>query len=642
MRNLPGFRGRGLRAITILNLATLAFAQSPDITITNPPPIPVVGPILKPFQLQRRIVSPAMLTNTPRLESLVRAGNLYLSVQDVIALVLENNIDIAIQRYGPPLAREVLRRAEGGGFLRSVGVPIYAGPSSVSLAGVSANAVGLSESGSGVGSGGGIVIQIGTPPPNLDPYYFAYGNFAHNTTPLSNTFLSQVNSLQNDNITFQTGYGQSFLTGTSGQLTYTTYRSSVNSPANSLNPYTAGSLDLYITQNLLQGFSKAVNNRNIRVAKNNMKVTDLQVRLQVITTVSAVLNLYWDLVSFNEALRIQQQALATAEKLLDDNKKQVALGTLPAIEVTRASAEVSSAKENLLIAQTNVAQQETVLKNALSRNGVASPWLDDVHIIPLDHIVVPEKEELPPISELLQQALASRPELERTRVNIQSTVINLGGTKNALMPNFQAFAEFTNNGLTGEANALSNGQAPPPDPYLVGGYSNMLAQIFRRNFPNYSVGFSLNIPFRNRAAQGDYVADQLALRQAELQLQRSMNQVRVDVKNAVIGLQQARARYETARATRVLAQQTLEAEENRFKFGQSSIALVVQSRRDLAGTQSAEVESMANYTHARIAFDDAVGQTLEKNGISLEEAATGRVKRVSTIPDELGQPNQPK
>ncbi len=170
----------------------------------------------------------------------------------------------------------------------------------------------------------------------------------------------------------------------------------------------------------------------------------------------------------------------------------------------------------------------------------------------------------------------------------------------------------------------------------------MLAQIFRRNFPNYSVGFSLNIPFRNRAAQGDYVADQLALRQAELQLQRSMNQVRVDVKNAVIGLQQARARYETARATRVLAQQTLEAEENRFKFGQSSIALVVQARRDLAGTQSAEVESMANYTHARIAFDDAVGQTLEKNGISLEEAATGRVTRVSTIPDDLGKPNQPK
>ena len=176
MRNLPGFRGRGLRAIAILNLATLAFAQSPEISITNPPPIPVVGPIVKPFQFQRRVVSPAVLTNTPRLESLLRAGNLYLSVQDVIALVLENNIDIAIQRYGPPLAREVRRRAEGGGFPRSVGVPIYAGPSSVSLAGVSANAVGLSESGSGVGSGGGIVIQIGTASAEPQPDYFAYGN----------------------------------------------------------------------------------------------------------------------------------------------------------------------------------------------------------------------------------------------------------------------------------------------------------------------------------------------------------------------------------------------------------------------------------------------------------------------------------
>jgi outer membrane protein len=208
------------------------------------------------------------------------------------------------------------------------------------------------------------------------------------------------------------------------------------------------------------------------------------------------------------------------------------------------------------------------------------------------------------------------------------------------LPNLQAFAELTNNGLTGQPNALSNGQAGTPDPYLVGGYGNMVGQIFRRNFPNYSVGFSLNIPFRNRAAQGDYVGDQLALRQAELQMQRSINQVRVDVKNAVIGLQQARARYETAVATHVLGQQTLEAEENRFRFGQSSIALVVQARRDLATTQSAEVESMANYTHARIAFDDALGQTLEKNGISMQEVSTGRVARLSTLPDELGKPNQ--
>jgi outer membrane protein len=608
-----------------------AFAPAQEIAITTPKPLHVVGPLLHPFHLERRVVSPAKLTNSARLESLVRAGNLYLSAQDVIALALENNVDIAIQRYGPFLNREVLRRAQSGGFLRTVGVPIYAGPQSVSLAGVSVSAVSLAESGSGVGSGGGIVAQIGTTPPSLDPYLFGYVQFQHQTTPQSNTLLNETAALLNDSQLIEFGYGQSFLTGTNAQFTYESYRSKVNSPANVLNPYTQGYLDFYVTQNLLQGLHIGVNNRNIRVARNNMKVTALQLQLQVITTVSAVLNLYWDLVSFNEDLHIKEKAVDAAQKLYDDNKQQVGLGTLPGIEVTRAAAELSSSKESLLLAQTNVAQQETVLKNAISRTGAVDSWLDDVHIVTLDHIVVPEHEDLKQTAELIQQAVAHRPEVEQTIVNLESSRINIRGTKDALMPTLQAFAELTNNGLTGVQNALANGASGTADPYLVGGYGNLIDQIFRRNFPNYSAGLSLNIPFRNRAAQADYVTDQLSLRQSELQLQRSIKQVRVDVKNAVIALQQARARYESASATRALAQQSLEAEQTRFRFGQSTIPLVVQAQRDLAADQSAEVQSMANYTHAKIAFDEAVGQTLEANSISMDEAVAGRVARESHI-----------
>lgn len=635
-----------LKTLVFVSLAAPGFAsdvsstQPPEIAIATPAQPPVIGALARPFHLERRAVSPVNFSNTPRLESLVRAGNLYLSLRDVIALVLENNVDIAIQRYGPVLAREVLRRAAGGGLLRSVGIPVYAGPVSVSLQGVSVNAVGLAESGSGVSSGGGLVVGNLPPPPNLDPFLFGFASFSHNTTPLSNTILSGVPSLLDDTRNYQFGYGQSFLSGTSFQLTYGSFRSKLNSPTPLLNPYTNGFLDLFITQPLLQGFGIAVNNRSIRVAKNNMKVTDLQVKRQVITTVSAVMNLYWDLVSFNEDVRIKEQALATAQKLLEDNKKQVAIGTLSAIEVTRAAAEVSSSKENLLIAQTNVAQQETVLKNALSRNGVATPWLDDVHIVPLDHIEVPEKEDLAPTADLVAEALERRPELEQTRINVESTRINIKGSRNALLPTLQAFVDVTNNALTGEVNALANGANGVPDPFVVGGYGNLLGQIFRRNYPNYGVGLSLNIPFRNRAAQADYVADQLALRQAELQLQRSVSQVRVDVKNAVIGLQQARVRYETAVATRVLAQQTLDAEQKKFQFGTSTIPLVVQAQRDLNADQSAEIQAMANYTHARVAFDEATGQTLARNGITMQEVQTGQVAWRSAIPDTV--PAAPK
>ncbi len=621
---------RKFPALMLSMLALPGFGQ--EVSIEEPKPIPVVGPLVEPFHIQRRIVSAPKLDNSPRLQALIRGDNLYLTARDVIALVLENNVDIAIQRYGPFLAREVLRRTKGGGFLRSVGTPIMPGPVSVSLAGVSVSNIGLAEGG-GVGSGGGIVVQIGPTPPNLDPYIFGYAAFTHTTSPLSNTALSHTPSLINDSRTYQLGYAQSFSTGTNYQVTWTAYDSKLNSPSVVYNPAITGNLDLYVTENLLQGFSRAVNDRDIRVAKNNMKVTDLQLKLQVITTVSAVLNLYWDLVSFNEDMRIKEQQLATAQKLDDDNKKQVELGTLPAIEVTRAAAQVSASKEDLLISQTNVAQQETVLKNALSRNGVESSWLDAVHIVPLDSIVVPPKEDLKPVPDLIREALVKRPEIEQTRINIESSQTMMKGSRNALLPTLQAFAELTNNGLAGPANPIYDGSSGPIDPYYVGGYGTFLAQVFRRNFPNYSAGFSVNISFRNRAAQADYVTDQLSLRQSQLQYQRSVSQIRVDVKNAVIGLQQARARYEASVATRELGQQTLEAEQNRFKFGQSTISLVIQAQRDLATDQSAEVQAMANYTHAKIAFDEAVGQTMEANNISMADAESGHVPWESKPPE---------
>ena len=622
--------------VAVLGLAHIAGAAgtSAETSIDEPPSTRFVGPLLRPFHVQRRVVGPARLTNSPRLEQLIRAGNLYVSVEDVIALALENNVDIAIQRFGPYLQREVLRRAEGGAPLRNVGVSIFAGPQSVSLAGVSVNSVGLSDT-AAVSSGGGIVTSIGTAPPALDPTLFAGASFSHVTTPLSVTALSLVPALVSSGQAVQIGYAQAFVTGTTAQMNYFSARTSLNSPANVLNPFTQGNLELFVNQNLLQGWGVAVNNRYIRVARNNGKVTDLQLKQQVITTVSAVLNLYWDLVSFIQDRRIKEQALSTAQKLYDDNRNQVDLGTLPAIEVTRAAAQVSASREDLLIAETNVAQQETVLKNALSRTGIASASLDEVHVVPLDSPMVPEREDLKPAADLVEEALARRPEIEKTRINLESSKISAAGTRNALLPNLSAFVDVSNSALTGAANALNTIPGNVPSPAVVGGYGNLLGQIFRRNYPNYSAGFSLNIPFRNRAPQADYVADQLQLRQSELQLLRASSQVRVDVKNAVIGLQQARARYETAVATRVLAEQTLEAEQNRFRFGESTPAAVIQAQRDLAADQSGEVQAMANYTHAKIAFDEAVGQTLEVNHISMDEARDGQVARTSSLPATL-------
>ena len=506
-----------------------------------------------------------------------------------------------------------------------------AGPQSVSLQGVTVTNVGAGiAAGAGVTSGGGIVTQLGPVIPSFDPTVLAFANFQHATIPQSNTVLTGTTALIQNTRVWQAQYAQNWEFGLGAQLTYASQYVKVNSQFFNLNPYTTGSLDLQVTQNLLQGFGAAVNGRNIRVQKNNVKVSDLQFKQQVIVTVSAALNLYWDLVSFDEDVRARRQALETAQQLLENNRKQVKAGTLAAIEITRAESQVYASQQDLIMAQTNLLQQETVLKNALTRNGVAEAGLTNVRVIPLDRIAVPDHDEIRPLEDLIKEAMGRRVEIEQARINLESNQLNLTGIKNSLKPALQAFAELTNNGLTGDLTPLGAGR--PGVAYLAGGYGNLLAQIARRNYPNYSAGFSLNIPLRNRAAQADYATSLLEIRQNELNLRKSVNQVRVDVQNAVTGIQQARARYEAAVKTRMLQEQTLAADQKRFMLGAATPFQVVQDQRDLAAARSAEVQSMANYTHARIALDEALGTTLDANGVSLDQALKGRVLRESRLP----------
>ncbi|MBV9765908.1 MAG: TolC family protein [Acidobacteriaceae bacterium] len=597
------------------------------------PPQGGLGWLTRPYQ--QREIPPINLANSDRLESLVRAGNLYLSAQDVIALALENNLDIEIQRYGPLLYKEVTRRTEGGGGIRSVGVGIAAGPTSVSTTGVNLNATGsaASTAGAGVSSSGGLVAVLGPTNQSLDPQFVLYTNFGHYTSPQSNTVVTGTTALVQEQRTYQAQYFQYTDFGMYAQLTYTNSWNKFNSASYNLDPYTTGSLDLQVSQNLLNGFGRPVLRRLIRVSKNNEKVSDLQFKQQVITTVSAILNLYWDLVSFNEDLKARKDELATAQALFEDNKKQVQIGTLAPIEVTRAEAQVYSSQQDLLISQTNLLQQETILKNALSRNGVASPILADVHIIPLDTIQVPEKDELKPLDQLVNEALNQRVEVAQDKLTVASQKIQLVGLKNGLKPTLQVFAELTNNALAGSQNTLPG--AFPADPFTVGGTGTFLGQIFRRDFPSYSAGLSLSIPLRNRAAQADFVTTALELRQDELTLQKAINQVRVDVQNAVIGLRQARVRYESAVKARILQQQNLDADKKKYTLGASTVFQVVTDQQTLSAAESTETQALANYSHARIAFDQFMGTTLESNHISMNEAVSGHVERKSVLPANL-------
>jgi outer membrane protein TolC len=256
---------------------------------------------------------------------------------------------------------------------------------------------------------------------------------------------------------------------------------------------------------------------------------------------------------------------------------------------------------------------------------------------------IPDVEAISPIQDLVAMAIAARPEIEQTRINVDNTKIQLLGSKSQLLPQFDIVASAQNNALAGQANTVPDPLAAsltsvilrtPANPAFLGGYGTILSQLFGRNYPDYSVGFSLNVPIRNRSAQADVIRDELTLRQQEIRQRQQVNQVRVDVQNALIGLQQARAAYQAAQKSRILQEQTLDAEQKKYALGASTIFFVIQAQRDLATAQAAEVSALTNYNRARVALDSATGQTLASNNISLDEALKGRVaKPPSPIPE---------
>jgi outer membrane protein TolC len=457
----------------------------------------------------------------------------------------------------------------------------------------------------------------------------------HTSTPQTTSFTTGTYNLLQNQILGDGSYDQGFSTGTHFSLNYIANRYDTGSLRSDYNPYTTGSLGITITQPLLQGFGIDVNRRFIRIAGNEEKIANLVFNQLVITTVSSVIRLYWDLVSLRADVRVKEQALATAQKLYDDNKQQVEVGTLAPLQLKQAAAEVARAKQDLINSQSLVDQQEIVLKNVLTRSGSSDPSLDSVHIVTLDHITVPQSDNLPPVSALVAEALRNRPDLAQAQIQITNAGLTLKGSKNGLLPQLNIVAGATNNALAGSVNPLSPIGSPPgtlrsPDPFLLGGAGAVLSQIFQRNFPDYGIGFQLNIPLRNRVAQADVARDQLQMRQSEVRLKQTENQVSVEVQNAVVTLRRARASYDAAVETRQLQQEALEAEQQRFSVGQSTSFFVIQYERDLAQARSTEVIAMGNYAKARAALDRALGVTLTSNHVSFAEARTGIVQRLPT------------
>jgi len=570
-----------------------------------------------------------VLHNSDRLRGLIKDGKLMLSLNDAVALALENNFDIAIARYNLNIADTDLLLAKSGGTVRGVSTGLLTGTPGGTAA--SASTTGSTGSGSGgtstgaggAASGSGGIVQstqnsVGAAIDSYDPVLSGTLSADRSLTPISynTTYYGNVSAYRQNTNTYNFSYAQGWATGTLAQMTYSNQRLANNLPAsspfaNEFNPQLNGSWKATVRQHLLQGWGIENNRREIIIAQNNRKGTDASFKAQVISTVAQIQNIYWDLVNAYEDLKVQQTALEFAQRTLTDNKKQVEIGTLAPIEVVSAQSAVATAMQKLILSQTTLKYQQLITKNALARN-FNDPALTTAEVIPTDTMAL-SNEPVPPVEELVSYALANRPELLESELNLKNNELNNKAAKNALLPNVDLVGYYGSSGLAGN-------------------YGDVFTSMVNRGAPDKGAYISLTVPLRNRSAQGNQIRSELEYRQNELNLQQQKNQITLQVRNAAFTLQQSRAGIEAARAARDYAQQSLDAEQKKFDLGASTSYLVLQQQSNQRQAASNYVAALSTYEKARVALDQVTASILDKNGISMEDAASGHVAHMPAIP----------
>ena len=558
-------------------------------------------------------------SESPRWQTLRQGDRVRLSLADAIALALENNLDIELQRVGLDLADTDIQRALAGVQGRGVTLAVREGARSVSN---SATAV-AGNSPLGVGAeanlslAGGQTTMAGRLPPSFEPVLAAGLRLGHQNVPQANAFAIGTSVLESDTTTGSLSFLQGFRTGGELAITFDATSQDLNNRRVDVNPFTQAGAGISFTQPLLRGFGWPLNSRFIRIAKRNRDVADLVFQQQVISTVSAVIRLYWDLSSLTAEVDVRRQNLARSEKLLSDTDAHVAVGTRADIDAVRARAEVARARRDLIAVEGLARQQETILKDFLSRGTIADSGLAALSVELADSPPAMRETEPAPLPDLVRQAIETRPDLAQARLQIENARTAAEGSQNALLPALDVVVSARSNALAGDVNPLviAGGAAHVPDPRFVGDFRDALAQIGRRTFPDYGIAVQMSIPLRHRAASADLARDRIAIRQQELRLELLHKQVAVEVQNAVIAVAQARATLESAAREREYQERALAAEEERLGVGVSTTYLVIQYQRDLAQAQSAEAAARAGYSIARAALDRATGRLLDQYGV---------------------------
>jgi len=583
------------------------------------------------------------LGNTPRLDSLVRDGKIYLSLSDAVVLALENNFDIAIARINLDIADTDILRSKAGAGLRGVSTGLVTGTQGGSgttvVGGGGPGGTSGGVGGSGAGANGLVLSTSGggAQPENLDPTLTGTLQYETLQQQQSNLLFSGGKSVLFTNTsTYNFGYSQGFLTGTQFGVSYNNSRVNTNNPFTDYSPDITTNFRATATQHLLQGFGTGINGRFIVQAKNDRRITDSAFRQQLLYTVNQVENIYWGLVSAYEDEQAKERALAQSTQLTADNRRQLQIGTLAPLDVVNSDSAVATDKQALVASQSNLTYQQMLMKQAIARE-LTDPVLMAAPVIPTDRVGLDRlPEEDMTVDALVQQAYVNNPQIEQAVLSMKNNELTMKAEKNGLLPTVDAYAFYGSSQLAGSqspyAQNFATGTAYPPGTFPPIAYGTAFGNFFNSNAPDKGVGVNITIPLRNRVAQADQARSQMEYRQAQMRLQQLYTQVRIQVINGQYALTNDRAQVTAAQAGRDYAAQSLEAEQKKLKLGASTSALVLQQQRNMATAENALISATAAYAKDRAGLLQLLSKTLDRYGISITEAATGVMTAAPVIP----------
>jgi outer membrane protein TolC len=596
--------------------------------------------LLGPYH--RPKVPPLFAGSDTRLMSLIRDGKLYLSLHDAIALAVENNLDVEVERYNLQLADTDALRAHGGGSLRGIDYTVQGAPNGVggpgspllntgatnpnptvpsvtdltSLNSTTQQSLNYGESGTGLTPAAGPSVPL------FDPSFILTGGYLRrsDTVSLTGTTGTPTQTEPLHYVTANVAYLQGFSTGAQLEATANNDSQVIYSTQSENDPFYSPSTSVTLTQPLLRGRGREVNLRYVRIANLDKKISRLLFDQQVQQTVYGISRLYFDLVSLGENVAVKQEALRAARTLRKDDADQVIEGTLAPIELTRASALVSSSEFDLVQAQGLYRQQEVILRNQMLR--MASPVFaaSFSEIVPTDRIVVPDLMEPLVVPDLIARGLARRPDLAQAEVQVQAGQVTARASRNEALPQLNVYANVETRGSSEQAYEQlgSQGTGIPtiPQNLALGGL---------RTSTIYQAGVQMTLPVRNRVAASDAARDTVLVRQAQARTEKLSASIRQDIENAVIALETAYAAYTAARNSTGFQEQFLQAERDKLGVGASTNLQVIQDETYVAQAKSTEIAARSNWKKAQIELERALGTLLDENQIGLDDAVRGVV-----------------